>query len=99
MQEEVVNLRQEVEQLKSQQESVAQYIEKKKEEVRAEFDIKMQVMMNMMEEMRKKGKGGAKSLIHIKDMKPDKLGKAEGWKKWRSDVLDYCEEQFPGMKD
>ena len=47
------------------------------------------------------GEGGrkGKSLIHPKNMSPDKLAKQEDWKSWKSDVEDYCEENFPGMKD
>ena len=45
------------------------------------------------------GGGGSRSLLHAKNMLPDKLEKQEGWRQWKSDVEDYCEEKFLGMKD
>ena len=29
----------------------------------------------------------------------EKLENQEGWRRWRSDVEDYCEEKFAGMKE
>ena len=40
-----------------------------------------------------------KSLLHEKDMKPDKLNKEEDWRQWKADVEDYVEEAFMRMKD
>ena len=46
------------------------------------------------------GKGSDhKSLLSTKDMKPTQLDKEEHWRRWRSEVEDYCEEVFPGMKE
>ena len=43
--------------------------------------------------------GGKKiSLLHRKDMKPKTLEKEDGWRRWKSDVEDYVEEVFEGMK-
>ena len=44
------------------------------------------------------GGKGDKSLLHPKNMLPDKLKGNDGWKSWKSDVEDYCEEMQPGMK-
>ena len=49
---------------------------------------------------RSKGKDKeGKSLINVKDLKPSPLDKEDGWRKWRSEIEDYCEEVHPGMKD
>ena len=40
-----------------------------------------------------------KSLLYAKDMKPNVLNKDEEWRRWKSDVEDYTEEAFAGMKD
>jgi len=45
------------------------------------------------------GASGKKSLLHPKHVLPDKLEKREDWRQWKSDVEDYCEELFEGMKD
>ena len=43
--------------------------------------------------------GGKKvSLLHRKDMKPKVLEKEGGWRRWKSDVEDYVEEVFEGMR-
>ena len=43
--------------------------------------------------------GGKKvSLLHRKDMKPKTLEKEDGWRRWKSDVEDYVEEVFEGMR-
>ena len=39
-----------------------------------------------------------KTLLNKKDMKPKVFEKEDDWRRWRSDVEDYCEEVFPGMK-
>ena len=38
-------------------------------------------------------------LLHVKDMKPSVLEKDDQWRRWKSDVEDYAEETFMGMKD
>ena len=38
-------------------------------------------------------------LLHRKDMKPSILEKDEHWRRWKSDVEDYSEETYRGMKD
>jgi hypothetical protein len=40
-----------------------------------------------------------KSLIHVKMITPKELNSPDGWKRWKADVEDYCEEMFEGMKD
>ena len=45
------------------------------------------------------GTKGHRSLISAKHMTPEKLTKPEEWRNWKSDVEDYCEEQFSGMKE
>jgi len=40
-----------------------------------------------------------KSLINPKHILPDKLTKTDEWKQWKSDVEDYCQEHFDGMKE
>ena len=40
-----------------------------------------------------------KSLVHAKSIIPEKITKKEEWKQWKSDVEDYCEEMFEGMKE
>ena len=45
------------------------------------------------------GKSHGKSLLAAKDMKPGTLDKEENWRKWKSDIEDYCEEMFPGLKE
>ena len=42
---------------------------------------------------------GTKTLLAAKDMKPATLEKEEQWRKWKSDIEDYCEEVFTGMKE
>ena len=44
--------------------------------------------------------GGNKkvSLLHRKDMKPKILEKEDGWRRWKTDVEDYTEEVFEGMR-
>ena len=44
------------------------------------------------------GKSGRSSLLPAKILLPEKLSKQEEWRQWRSDVEDYCEQQFRGMK-
>ena len=44
-------------------------------------------------------KGHKESLINTKDMVPDRLEDRGGWRKWKVDVIDFCEEKFAGMKD
>ena len=45
------------------------------------------------------GGGKGRSLILAKNMTTDQLDKHEGWKAWKSDTEDYCEETFAGMKE
>ena len=40
-----------------------------------------------------------RSLVELKDMKPEVLSKDEDWKRWKSEIEDYCSEAFDGMKD
>lgn len=40
-----------------------------------------------------------KTLLNMKDMKPNVLEKDEQWRRWKSDVEDYAEETFVGMKE
>jgi len=44
------------------------------------------------------GKAG-RTLLNLKNAQPDKLSKNDEWRQWKSDVEDYCEETFAGMKD
>ena len=47
----------------------------------------------------RKGEVKEKSLLHEKDIKPDKLNKEDDWRQWKADVEDYAEEALTGMKD
>ena len=38
-------------------------------------------------------------LLHRKDMKPSVLEKEDQWRRWKSDIEDYAEETYDGMKD
>ena len=38
-----------------------------------------------------------KSLIHVKMITPKELNSPGGWKRWKADVEDYCEEMFEGI--
>ena len=40
-----------------------------------------------------------KTLLHTKDIKPSELSKDDQWRRWKSDIEDYTEEVFPGMKE
>ena len=40
-----------------------------------------------------------KTLLNTKDMKPNILNKDDEWRRWKSDIEDYAEEVFHGMKD
>ena len=46
-----------------------------------------------------KVKKNSKSLMHPKTIVPEVLSKEEEWRMWKSDVEDYCQEMFEGMKD
>lgn len=39
------------------------------------------------------------SLVHIKHMTPFKLEKIDEWRRWREEVLDYCDEVMTGMRE
>ena len=39
------------------------------------------------------------TLLSAKDMKPNILQKDEEWRRWKSDIEDYTEEVFRGMKE
>ena len=39
------------------------------------------------------------ALLSAKDMKPNILQKDEEWRRWKSDIEDYTEEVFRGMKE
>jgi hypothetical protein len=43
--------------------------------------------------------GKGRSLLHPKMMTPSVLSKAEQWKKWTGDLVEYCENTYTGMKD
>ena len=45
------------------------------------------------------GRSSKKSLLHSKMITPKELVNPDGWKKWKADIEDYCEEVFGGMKD
>ena len=40
-----------------------------------------------------------RTLIKANDILPSTLQKEDEWRTWRSDVEDYCEESFSGMKE
>ena len=40
-----------------------------------------------------------RTLLNAKDMKPSVLTKDEDWRRWKSDIEDYAEEMFHGMKE
>ena len=39
-----------------------------------------------------------KTLLNLKDLKPRELTKDDEWRRWKSEVEDFTEETFPGMK-
>ena len=59
----------------------------------------MEGRVKEVEDARKTHEATKKGLIPPKNILPDKLAKTEEWKGWKSDVEDYCEENFPGMKE
>ena len=68
---------------------------------------KVELMLGMfdarLKDVEHEGKSGIKdcnkSLLMAKDMKPPLLDKEDQWRRWKSDIEDYCEEVFPGMKE
>ena len=40
-----------------------------------------------------------RTLLNPKNMLPKELAKEDDWRRWKSDVEDYAEETFDGMKD
>ena len=59
------------------------------------FDTRLKSM-----EREEKGKSkDHRTLLLAKDMKPNMFDKEEQWRRWKSDIEDYCEEIFPGMKE
>ena len=60
------------------------------------FDTRLRSLEN---EGKNTDKNQSKSLLLAKDMKPTSLDKEDQWRRWKSDIEDYCEEVFPGMKD
>ena len=72
----------------------------------SELYSKVELMLTMFDtrlkavEREDKGKGkDHRTLLLAKDMKPNMLDKEEQWRRWKSDIEDYCEEMFPGMKE
>ena len=52
-----------------------------------------------LEGKEKDGEGSRKkSLISMKQMLPSVMTKEEEWRSWKSDMEDYCEEGWKGMK-
>ena len=68
---------------------------------------KVELMLRMFDarlkdverEGKQSSKDCSKSLLVAKDMKPPVLDKEDQWRRWKSDIEDYCEEVFPGMKE
>ena len=53
----------------------------------------------MLNVEREKSNKEQKTLMNTKDMKPSVLNKDDEWRRWKSDIEDYAEEVFQGMKD
>ena len=53
----------------------------------------------MLSVEREKSNKEQKTLMNTKDMKPSVLNKDDEWRRWKSDIEDYAEEVFQGMKD
>ena len=82
--------------LNTKTDMLQKFMEKIKDDIIADMkSIKDQAE----EEEKTKRKDKEKSLMHCKDMKPEKLTKAEQWRSWREDAQDYCEEVHGGMKE
>jgi hypothetical protein len=94
------------EQQKSIMESMGSQVQNEVKTVTANLDMldrETQQALNVLGERVKKletGGGEAKkvSLVHAQSFVPEALSKDEDWRKWKSDVEDYCEELVGGMK-
>ena len=64
-----------------------------------EAELKAMELQNKMSNIENAKEKKEKSLVYIKNMTPFKLEKQEDWRRWKDEVLDYCDEVFDGMKD
>ena len=66
--------------------------------VQGEF-AKLQQQVNESSTREGGGKGGGKSFVPLKDLKPAKLGKEEQWRDWSELFAEYLEASCAGMKE